>query len=113
MRWYLDRIQAELAAGNGDEAMKYLGVLCHWNEDPGSLSAHSSPVSEQLLRELIPPRDDQQNKNYLFGAGSIGNERNVGLDGLSYQPRLLGKDIAEAAVQITHHQELSAVIRPG
>ena len=106
VRWYLDRIQAELAAGNGDEAMKYLGVLCHWNEDPGSLSAHSSPVSEQLLRELIPPRDDQQNKNYLFGAGSIGNERNVGLDGLSYQPQLLGRDIAGAAVQITHHQEL-------
>ena len=105
-RWYLQQIDEELRRGNFNDAMKFLGVLCHWHEDPGSLSAHSSRVSEDLLRELIPPRSDQLNKNYLYGLGWIGNEREIGLAAVQHQPQLLGTTIAEVAVQLTHRQEL-------
>ena len=69
--WYMDRIREELKSGETDEAMKFLGVLCHWNEDPGSPGAHSSPISEWQLKTLIPPPKQKQRFNYLFGAGGI------------------------------------------
>lgn len=57
--WYLNKITEHVESGEHDEAMRYLGVLCHWNEDPGSPSAHSGPVSETILRQLIPPPSDK------------------------------------------------------
>ena len=104
MTWYVQQTIKHLRAGQQDEAMKYLGVLCHWCEDPGSLSAHSSPVSEATLRVLLPPPASFANRNYLYGAGWIGLERNVGLHDTSYQPRIIGRDVTETATRLTHLQ---------
>ncbi|MEN6498021.1 MAG: NPCBM/NEW2 domain-containing protein [Thermoguttaceae bacterium] len=104
VQWYLEQVCRNWQAGQHDEAMKYLGVLCHWCEDPGSLSAHSSPVDEATLRQLIPPPASLENHNYLYGAGWIGLEKNVGLDDLAYRPQLLGGTIREAAALITREQ---------
>jgi hypothetical protein len=110
MEWYFERIVEHLRAApddvtRRDEAMKHLGVLCHWCEDPGSLSAHSSPVSEQVLRQLIPPPAEMQNRNYLFGYGWIGLEADVGLDGADYRPQLIGGTVPQAAARLTHLQQ--------
>ena len=113
MAWYLERTIVHLRVRESDEAMKYLGVLCHWCEDPGSPGAHSSPVSEATLRVLLPPPRSFENRNYLYGAGWIGLEKNVGLDDRSYQPRLIGRDIAETAARLTHMQRLLMVRNGG
>jgi hypothetical protein len=110
MEWYFERIVEQFRAGRDDaarldEAMKFLGVLCHWCEDPGSLSAHSSPVSEHVLRQLIPPPLEMQNRNYLFGYGWIGLEANLGLDDTDYQPQLIGGTVPQAAARLTHLQQ--------
>lgn len=106
IQWYLEQICRNWQAGRHDEAMTYLGVLCHWCEDPGSLSAHSSPVDEATLRQLLPPPATLENRNYLYGAGWIGLEKNVGLDDVAYRPQLLGRTIQEAAVLITREQRV-------
>lgn len=106
MQWYLQRIRRELKANRIDEAMKFLGVLCHWNEDPGCPSAHSSPVSEQTLRLLLPPPSAKQNLNYLYGYGGIADVGNYSLAKEKYQPKLLGATIPEAAARIYQHQRL-------
>lgn len=106
VQYYLERICGLLRAGKHDEAMKFAGVLCHWCEDPGSLSAHSSPVGEATLRRLIPPPAEFQGMHYLFGDGWIGLEKNVGLDDTRYTPTLLGSTIPQAASRITHLQRL-------
>ncbi len=110
MEWYFERIIEHLRKGRNDadhldRAMKYLGVLCHWCEDPGSLSAHSSPVSEHVLRQLIPPPRELQNRNYLYGYGWIGLEANVGLEDPDYQPELIGGTVSQAAARLTHLQQ--------
>ena len=106
MTWYLERTIKHLRGGERDEAMKYLGVLCHWCEDPGSLGAHTSPVSEATLRVLLPPPAAFANRNYLYGAGWIGLEKDVGLDDGTYQPLIIGRDVAETAARLTHLQRL-------
>ncbi len=104
--WYLDRITDSIRAGDMDEAMKFLGVLCHWNEDPGCPSAHSSPVSEVELRRLLPPPKERENLNYLFGAGGIMDAGTYEIAEVAYQPRLLGTTREEAALRICQHQRL-------
>lgn len=104
--WYLDQIVRELKAGETDEAMKFLGVLCHWNEDPGCPSAHSSPISELELKTLIPPPREKERFNYLYGAGGIMDTGSYQLAEVDYQPRLLGRTREEAAVRIYQHQRL-------
>ncbi len=106
IQWYLDQIAVHLQAGKTDEAMKFLGVLCHWNEDPGCPSAHSSPVSELQLKTLLPPPKDKARFNYLFGAGGIMDTGNYQLKEIDYTPRLLGRTKAEAALRIYEHQKL-------
>ncbi|MEQ8851020.1 NPCBM/NEW2 domain-containing protein [Gimesia sp.] len=106
IQWYLEQIAANLQAGKTDEAMKYLGVLCHWNEDPGCPSAHSSPVSELQLKTLLPPPKDKARYNYLFGAGGFMDSGNYQLAEEAYTPRLLGRTRAEAALRIYEHQKL-------
>ncbi|REJ97906.1 MAG: hypothetical protein DWQ34_00780 [Planctomycetota bacterium] len=106
MRWYIEQVSEQLAAGETDEAMKFLGVLCHWNEDPGCPSAHSSPVSELQLRRLLPPPKDKQRYNYLFGYGGIADVGSYEIDDVEYQPQLLGTTVDEAAARIYQHQRL-------
>jgi hypothetical protein len=105
-RWYLERIIESLREGETDEAMKFLGVLCHWNEDPGCPSAHCSPITEQQLKVLIPPPADKQNLNYLYGYGGIADVGNYEIPEEEYRPRLLGASIEEAAARIYQHQRL-------
>lgn len=107
-RWYLARIRESLAAGETDEAMKFLGVLCHWNEDPGCPSAHCSPVSETALRLLLPPPPDKQNLNFLYGYGGIADPDSARytIAKEDYRPKLLGTDEEEAAVRIFQRQRL-------
>lgn len=104
--WYLERIAEKLNAGETDEAMKFLGVLCHWNEDPGCPGAHSSPVSEVQLKTLLPPPKDKARFNYLYGAGGIMDTGNYRIAEAEYQPRLLGRTPGEAALRIYQHQRL-------
>ncbi|MEO1999156.1 MAG: NPCBM/NEW2 domain-containing protein [Planctomycetaceae bacterium] len=104
--WYLDRITEKLSAGDTDEAMKFLGVLCHWNEDPGCPGAHSSSVSEVQLKTLLPPPKDKARFNYLYGAGGIMDTGDYRIADVAYQPRLLGRTRAEAALRILQHQRL-------
>ena len=102
--WYLDRIAETLNAGEIDEAMKFLGVLCHWNEDPGCPGAHSSPVSEVQLKTLLPPPKDKAKFNYLYGAGGIMDTGKYQIAEVDYQPRLLGRTREEIALRIHQHQ---------
>ncbi len=104
--WYLDRIVEKLQAGETDEGMKFLGVLCHWNEDPGCPSAHSSPISETQLKILIPPPADKARYNYLFGAGGIADVGRYVIPDEPYRPRLLGRSRAEIGLRILQHQLL-------
>ena len=106
MLWYIDQITTHLQAGETGEAMKFLGVLCHWNEDPGCPSAHSSPVSEWQLKALLPPPKDKERFNYLFGAGGIMDVGNYAIPDVKYRPRLLGRTREEAALRIYQHQRL-------
>jgi hypothetical protein len=106
MVWYLDQIVAHLKRGDTDEAMKFLGVLCHWNEDPGCPSAHSSPISEEQLKILLPPPTDKARYNYLYGAGGIADIGKYTIPEGSYEPRLLGRTIDEVALRIYQHQRL-------
>lgn len=105
-RWYLKRIMEHLQDGHTDEAMKFLGVLCHWNEDPGCPSAHSSPVSERQLKRLIPPPKDKENLNFLYGYGGIADIGTYVLPEEDYRPRLLGGTIDEAVARIYQHQRI-------
>jgi hypothetical protein len=111
VRWYLQQVRDHVQAGKHDEAMKYLGVLCHWMEDPSSPSMHASPVDEMTLRELLPPPPDMRNTNYLYGAGWIDLEGNdlaraghTMIPDEPYEPRLLGTSMNEAAARITIEQ---------
>ena len=104
--WYLDQIADKLRSGDTDEAMKFLGVLCHWNEDPGCPGAHSSSISEVQLKTLIPPPMDKARFNYLYGAGGIMDAGNYRIADVDYKPRLLGRTRAEAALRIFEHQRL-------
>jgi hypothetical protein len=106
MLWYLDKITSHMRAGETDEAMKFLGVLCHWNEDPGCPSAHSSPISEAELKILIPPPPDRARYNYLFGAGGIADIGKYALADEPYTPKLLGRTREEIAMQIYQRQRL-------
>ncbi|MBI1313562.1 hypothetical protein GC176_19905 [bacterium] len=104
--WFLDQIVARLETGETDEAMKFLGVLCHWNEDPGCPSAHSSPVTELQLKTLLPPPKDKERFNYLFGAGGIMDTGSYQIPQAEYRPRLLGRTREEMAMRIYQHQRL-------
>ena len=113
MKWYLeqtvDRLQHPEKYDEEDpidEAMKFLGVLCHWNEDPGSPSAHSSPVNEAALRILLPPTKDKVNLNYSYGYGGISNIGTFEIPEAKYEPQLLGSSIPEVALRIYQHQLL-------
>lgn len=104
IEWYLEQFLDHCERGEIDEALKFLGVLCHWNEDPGSPSAHSSPVSEAILRQLLPPPPELANKNYLYGYGGISDAGSYTIPPADYQPRLLGTSVPEAASRIYQHQ---------
>ncbi len=104
--WYLERIADCLQRGETDEAMKFLGVLCHWNEDPGCPSAHSSPVTEAQLKILIPPPKKMARYNYLYGAGGIADVGKYEIPEKPYRPRLLGRSRDVAALRIYQHQRL-------
>lgn len=106
IQWFIQQTLDHLARNEPDEAMKFLGVLCHWNEDPGCPCAHSSPVDEATLRRLLPPTADLANKNYLFGYGGIADIGNYTIPDEQYRPQLLGTTIPEAAARIYQHQRL-------
>jgi hypothetical protein len=107
IQWYLTQFCKNVKSGEKDEALKFLGVLCHWNEDPGSLSAHSCPVSEEVLRQLLPLPENMKNRNYLYGLNWIGLEggKKTRVPEDDYTPKLLGSSISEAAVRIYQNQK--------
>ncbi len=102
--WFLKQVIERLRVGETDEAMKYLGVLCHWHEDPGCPSAHCSPVSEAALKFLLPPPAEKANLNYLYGYGGIAATRSCQITDVEYRPRLLGTTVEEAALRMYQHQ---------
>jgi len=106
IQWYLWQVGANLRKGEKVEAMKFLGVLCHWNEDPGSPSAHSSPITESVLRQLVPPVREKENLNYLFGYGGIADAGAFKIPEETYRPKLLGASISEAAARIYQGQRM-------
>jgi len=113
MEWYLretiERIQQPENFDEDDpldEALKFLGVLCHWNEDPGSPSAHSSPVGEAALRILLPPTKEKENLNYTYGYGGISSVGEFEIPEVNYTPKLLGNSIPEVALRLFQHQRL-------
>lgn len=105
-RWYLEQIIAHLQQDQTDEAMKFLGVLCHWNEDPGCPSAHCSPVTELQLKTLLPPPPGKENLNFLYGYGGIADAGAYEIADEPYQPRLLGASREEVVARIWQHQRL-------
>jgi len=113
MQWYLEQTIERIQHPDKfeeedplDEALKFLGVLCHWNEDPGSPSAHSSPVNEAALRILLPPTKEKVNLNYLYGYGGISNIGTFEIPDAEYTPKLLGASIPEVALRLYQHQVL-------
>ncbi|WP_299460124.1 NPCBM/NEW2 domain-containing protein [uncultured Gimesia sp.] len=106
IQWYIQQTLDHLARNEPDEAMKFLGVLCHWNEDPGCPCAHSSPIDEATLRRLLPPSAAVVNKNYLFGYGGVADIGNYTIPEEQYRPQLLGTTVPEAAARIYQHQRL-------
>ncbi len=110
MRWYLQRVSEEIQAGDTDEAAKYLGVLCHWMEDPSSASMHCvrGITDEYALRQLIPPPPDKRKYHYLYGYSGISDIGQYDLPDEQYQPRLLGRTFDEAAQHIYQAQRHNA-----
>lgn len=106
IEWYLQQTLDHFERNEPDEALKFLGVLCHWNEDPGCPCAHSSPIDEATLRRLLPPSAKLANKNYLFGYGGIADIGKYTIPDEAYRPQLLGTTIPEAAARIYQHQRL-------
>lgn len=104
--WFLEQVIERLRSGDTDEAMKYLGVLCHWHEDPGCPSAHCSPVREDALKILLPPPPEKANLNYLYGYGGIADTGTYRIADVDYHPRLLGVTAEEAALRMYQHQRL-------
>lgn len=104
--WYLDRIVQNLRANKTNEAMKFLGVLCHWHEDPGCPSAHSSPINEAQLKILIPPPKDKARYNFLYGAGGIADIGRYEIPDAEFRPQLLGRTAPEIALRLCQHQRL-------
>lgn len=107
MVWYLQQLDAHLDAGQLDEAAKYLGVLCHWCEDPASPSAHClAPlgITETQLRQLLPPPRDKQQWHYTYGYSGIADRGSYQIEAPAYTPQLLGATLAEAALHLYHRQ---------
>jgi hypothetical protein len=104
--WFLEQIIGRMRSGEMDQAMKYLGVLCHWHEDPGCPSAHCSPVREDALKILLPPPPDKANLNYLYGYGGIADCGTYEIADVPYEPRRLGDTVDEAALRMYQHQRL-------
>jgi len=104
--WYVDQISQRLADGELDEAMKYLGVLCHWHEDPGCPGAHSTSISETQLKSLLPPPKDKEKFNYLYGAGGIMDVGDYSIPSIEYRPQLLGRTPEAAALRMYQRQRL-------
>lgn len=110
IRWYLERIAEQIAAGNSDEAAKYLGVLCHWIEDPASPSMHcvQGVIDEYKLRELLPPPPEKRRYHYLYGYSGIADRGEYHLPPEDYTPRLLGRSFDEAALHLYQAQRWNA-----
>ncbi|MFO8078946.1 MAG: NPCBM/NEW2 domain-containing protein [Armatimonadota bacterium] len=111
MRWYLERIREAVQAGEIDDASRYLGVLCHWFEDIGSMSVHCTEgfIDETSLRELIPPPDEKRKRHYLYAASGISDTGEYDLpEDDEYTPVLLGRTIDEAVLHMQRRQRLQA-----
>ena len=116
VQWYLTRVKEKLAAGETDEAAKYLGVLCHWFEDPGSPTMHCvcGVTDEYRLRELIPPPPDKRRWHYLYGYSGIGDNGHYELPDADIHPKLLGRTIPEAAFHMQQlHRRIAGNARAG
>lgn len=111
MRWYLQRIGDTVRAGDMTEAVRYMGVLCHWLEDTGSMSLHCTEgfINEAYLRELIPPPGDKRARHYLYAASGISDTGRYDLPAEEdHVPVLLGRTIEEAALHLQRRQRLQA-----
>lgn len=111
LQWYLRQIRHAVQAGEMDEAARYLGVLCHWFEDPGSPSMHATEgfINEPFLRELVPPPDELRKWHYLYGHSGIADNGQYALPAQKeYTPVLLGRTIPEAALHMQRRQKLQA-----
>ena len=111
MRFYLTHVREAIQASETDEAARYLGVLCHWLEDPSSPTMHCVEgfTDEARLRELIPPPDDLRGRHYLYGYAGIGDTGRYEMpEEFAHTPVLLGRTIDEAALHLQRRQRLNA-----
>ncbi len=111
MRFYLGHTRDAVQEGEMDEAARYLGVLCHWLEDPSSPTMHCVEgfIDEARLRELIPPPDDLRGRHYLYGYAGIGDNGRYEMPAeFAHTPVLLGRTIDEAAFHLQRRQRLNA-----
>ncbi len=108
MVWYLERVTDCWQAERWDDAARYLGVLCHWLEDPGSPSAHALHcvgITEAMLRDLLPPPADKAKFAYTYGHHGIADTGQYTIPADARRtPRLLGATILEAAFALLHGQ---------
>jgi len=106
MQWYLSQICKHIRAQQLDEAAKFLGVFCHWIEDPGAPGFHciEGIVNEYGLRELLPPPEDKRKHHYLYGYMGLVAQDEYNLPQKPYTPQLLGSTIAQAALHLFQQQ---------
>ena len=110
-RWYLGKISESLAAGEMTEMVRYLGVLCHWFEDVGSMSVHCTEgfIDEPTLRELIPPPGDVRSHHYLYADHGISDTGRYDMpETEDYTPKLLGRTVDEAVLHMRRRQRVQA-----
>lgn len=106
LRFFLDKAVSALKAGSIGDAARYSGTLAHALED-WSCPAHVVPGDNMftLFKQFLPPPPAQ--RYTLLHSPVEGGTFTVRLD--SYQPRLLGTSVDEAAFNLLRRAQEGTV----